>query len=316
MTHNIPRAVFWIILCLTASVIGRPFEKIRKDALTVGIQPGASPFGLIDSPEGKGIEYDIIASIASRLGLHFRIVRLGSLNEGESLLASDRIDVIISHVKASQQLRDHFLLSSPYYKTGLGTLTLKSNQSIFTVSDLNGHSVAITPESGAEALLTSFAPKAKPEMVHSIAEALSLLEKGNVEAVIHDNPILMAEQNKNSGLRLLDVNFTEDNYVLLCNRKSSSLMAALNIELTKLRTTTTQSPDQLSIICSRYKIPSTIKTICNNCNAIPTPPPPPVILPSSATSQSNDELLDSLLRQVQEMESTLLRLKKLQKQTR
>ena len=311
MTRSIPRAAFWLILCLTASIFGRPFEKIRKDALTVGIQPGASPFGLIDAPEGKGIEYDIISSIASRLGLHFRLVRLGSLNEGENLLASDRIDVIISHVKATPQLHERFLLSSSYYKTGLGTLTLKSNQSIFTISDLNNHAVAITPESGAETLLSSFAPKAKPEMVHSVAEALSLLEKGDVEAVIHDNPILMAEQSKNPGLRLLDVNFTEDNYVLLCNRKSSSLMAALNIELTKLRTATAQAPDPLSVICSRYKIPSTIKPICNNCNAPPTSSP--VTMTSSTTSKSNEELIDSLLRQVQEMEATLLRLKRVQK---
>lgn len=310
MIRAIPRASFGLMLCLAASVIGRPFEKIRKDALTVGIQPGASPFGLIDAPEGKGIEYDIISSIAARLGLHFRLVRLNSLNEGESLLASDKIDVIISHVKATKQLHERFLLSNSYYKTGLGTLTLKSNQSIFTISDLNGHAVAITPESGAEALLSSFAPKAKPEMVHSVSEALSLLEKGDVEAVIHDSPILMAEQSKNPGLRLLDVSFTEDNYVLLCNRKSSSLMAALNAELTKLRTATAQTPDQLSLICSRYKITSTIKPICNNCNAASSSASPAVLSSPAASLQSSDELIDSLLRQVQEMEATLRRLKK------
>lgn len=310
------RHILSLLLITGFHIHARPLAKVRKDALTVGIQTGTPPFGLNETSTDKGIEYELVAAIANRMGINFRIVKLASLNEGTEMLAGDRIDAIVSHVKPTPQLKERFLLSNPYYKTGLGVLTLKSNQTIFTISDLDNKSVAVTPESGAESLLSTYAPKAKMEMVRSVSDALSLLEKGDAEAIVHDSPILLAEQTRNQGLRLLDFSFTEDSYVALFNKSSAPLVAAFNAELQKLRTATAKSPDPLSAICAKYKIPSTLKPICDGCNA-PNPAPsagPTASAPknsrTTAPARSREEVIESLLKQIKELEGTVLELRK------
>ncbi len=296
----------------------RPLAKVRKDALTVGIQAGTPPFGLNETSADKGIEYDLVAAIAKQMGINFRIVKLASFNEGTEMLAGDKIDVIVSHVKPTPQLKERFLLSNPYYKTGLGVLTLKSNQSIFTISDLDNKSVAVTPESGAESLLSTYAPKAKMEMVRSVSDALSLLEKGDAEAIVHDSPILLAEQSRNQGLKLLDFSFTEDSYVALFAKSSGPLNAAFNAELQKLRTATAKSPDPLTVICTKYKIPSTLKPICDGCNNSPAPSSAASAKSiskathSAAPARSREEVIESMLKQIKELEGTVQELRKQQ----
>ena len=123
-------------LCSVSST-ARPLDKVRKDALTVGIRTDNPPFGYNETADRKGLEYDIIAAIADGMGIRFRVVKLASQNEGEDKLSADKVDLVIGSVKSTEELRDRFLVTGPYFRTGLGILVLKSNQSVYTLTDLN-----------------------------------------------------------------------------------------------------------------------------------------------------------------------------------
>jgi polar amino acid transport system substrate-binding protein len=294
------------ILVLCAGSGARPLDKIRKDALTVGMRTDNAPFGYQETADRKGLEYEMLSALAESLGLRFRVVKLVSQRDGEEKLQADKVDLVVGSVKSTEELRTKYQVTQPYFRTGLGILVLKSNQSVYTLSDLNGKPVAAIPESNADRLIDSFIPKAKLELVRTSGEGLSLLGKGDVEAFVHDRSVIQGEVSRNSALRLLDVSLTEDNYVMLLNRKSTGLMEALNSGLTRLRTVTptdTQSP--LAALCGRYGLTLTIKPVRG---AAEEAPPPPIASSSTtptpaAHTETSEQRIVALERRLQKLEA-------------
>jgi len=292
-------------LCAVPSV-SRPLDKVRKDALTVGIGTDNPPFGYNETADKKGLEYDLVAALADQMGVRFRVVKLGSQREGEEKLLADRVDIVIGSVKSTEDLRQRFLVTIPYFRTGLGIMVLKSNQSVYTLSDLNGRPVAATPESNADKLIENFIPKAKLELVRTTADGLTLLTSGEVDAFVNDRSTLQAESARNSALRLLDVSLTEDNYAILVNKKSGTLLDALNAELNNMRTPSSgDSQCPLALLCAKYKLGFTVGPV--------TRPGTPKIaaLPASRTEASRgapqdvETRLDEVERQLREIQANL-----------
>lgn len=252
-----------IVLSIGASVVmARPLDKVRKDALTVGIRVGNPPFGYNETGDRKGLEYDLAAAIAEGLGCRFRVVTIPSQRDGEEMLQTDKVDLVLGSIKATPEIKERFYTSNPYFRTGLGIMVMRSNQSIFTLTDLNDRYVAATPETNADKLIESFLPKAKLEVVRNTADGLGMLQKGDVEAMVHDRSMLQTEAGRNAAFRLLDVSLTEDNYVMLVNKRSSNLLDAVNGELNRLRTIPSpEAVSPLAAICARYKLGATIKPI-------------------------------------------------------
>jgi ABC-type amino acid transport substrate-binding protein len=298
-------------LC-AVSTVARPLDKVRKDALTVGIRTDNPPFGYNETADRKGLEYDLVAAIADGMGIRFRVVKLASQHEGEDKLLADKVDLVIGSVKSTEDLRERFLVTGPYFRTGLGILVLKSNQSVYTLTDLNGRPVAATPESNADKLIDNFIPKAKLELVRTTPEGLSMLEKGDVDAFVHDRSILQAESARNSALRLLDVSLTEDNYAILVNKKSNQLLDALNAELDRMRTPPAgggQSP--LAALCARYKLGFTVKALPKSAAPGAGVAQAPATAPRSQSSSGtgSDDLerrLQNVERKLQEIQASLV----------
>lgn len=251
-----------MLLAASTLVSARPLDKVKKDALTVGIRVGNPPFGYNEIGDRKGLEYDLAAAIAEGLGCRFRVVTIPSQRDGEDKLLADKVDLVLGSIKATSEIKERFYTSNPYFRTGLGIMVMRSNQSVFTLTDLNDRYVAATPESNADKLIESFLPKAKLEVVRTTADGLGMLQKGDVEALVHDRSVLQTEAARNSSLRLLDVSLTEDNYVILVNKKSSNLLDAVNAEINRLRTIPTpEAVSPLAAICAQYKLGATIKPI-------------------------------------------------------
>ena len=294
------------LLLLSASVHSRSLDKIRKDALVVGIRSGDLPFGYSAVSGKEGLEHDLAAALSQGLGVRFQVVEVSSQKEGEEKLLADKIDVLLGRIKAVPGLRERFSVTSPYFRSGLGILALKSNRSIFTLSDLDGRPVAATSGNDADRLIDDFVPKAKLELVRTSQEGLSLLRSGMVEAFIHDRSALQAEAAKDQALRVLDVTLTEDDYVILVGKRYASLQAALNGQMERLRTIPSpEAQSGLSALCARYKLDPGIKAIVARAATAPTPSPS--VAASSAGAATGDlaRRLEAIERDLRGIQQTL-----------
>ncbi|HXP90900.1 MAG TPA: transporter substrate-binding domain-containing protein [Fibrobacteria bacterium] len=306
MLRSLPSAFLAVAIC-SISVAARPLDKVAKDALTVGIGTDNPPFGYNETADRKGLEYDLVAALAEGMGVHFRVVKLGSQREGEEKLLADRVDIVIGSVKSTEDLRDRFLTTVPYFRTGLGIMVLKSNQSVYTLSDLNGRPVAATPESNADKLIENFIPKAKLELVRTTTDGLTLLGTGEVDAFVNDRSTLQAESARNPAMRILDVSLTADNYVILVNKKSGTLLDALNSELNRMRTP--PSPDSqcpLALLCAKYKLGFTVTAANRPGSAgVAVAPVSPRATATRDAPQDVESRLEAVERQLKEVQANL-----------
>lgn len=286
----------------------RPLAKIRKEGLTVAVRPGPLPFGAASGPQ-RGLDVDLITALAEGMGVRYRITEIASFPEAQTLLAADKIDLIIGGVRSTPELKASNLVTAPYYKSGLGILALRSNRELYTLSDLDGRPVAATPESGADKLLESFLPKTRLELVRSLQEGLDLLQKGEVDAVVGDQATLGQIQQKTPAFRLLDVSLTQDEFVLLANRNSATLVDALNEQLRALRTVrSTVDASDLATLCARYNLPETVGKIVKAGAAPPkqaSPPPPPADPKSPSDQATLEARVRALELAVQELREKL-----------
>lgn len=266
---KICRILFAALLFVVSisEVSARSLEEIQKDALTVAVRRANFPFGIINKDEQlSGVEFDLISEIVNRLGVqtHLFLDYVDSLEEAEKKLQANEIDMIISTVKISKSLQDRFAVSEPYYQTGLSLLTLKENTEIYSLTSLNGKYVATTLESGAEKLLVRYVPMAKLEVVKNHEDAINLLKNDDVDAVINDKVLLIYSANNDSSFRVSDLLLTEDNYVVVVNKKSKDLLSAINKAINEMRTKRTRSDvSPLEQIFSKYGLQSTISPILN-----------------------------------------------------
>ncbi|HNY29358.1 MAG TPA: transporter substrate-binding domain-containing protein [Fibrobacteria bacterium] len=313
-------------LVLVGMASARSWEKCRT--LVVGFRTDNPPFGYnrLDT-QRPGIEYELISSIAKFHNRTFTVREVTSQREGEDLLERDQIDLLIGSVKSTPELRQRFNASTPYFRTGLGIIVLRSNQNVFTLGDLNGKAVAATPESNADKLIENFIPQAKLEIVRTSADGLGMLQRNEVEGMVHDRSTLQSEVARNPSLRLLDVSLSEDNYVIAINRtRSPQVLENINAALSKLTEARGTDVPAISAIFTKYRLGYAVRT--GNTTTVrpggsgPTPPNPPpggntaggstVSSTGSGSTGSNNGLEDRVRRletQVQDLQRALIDLR-------
>jgi ABC-type amino acid transport substrate-binding protein len=268
------RRILFGVLVLVGTLSARSWERCRT--LVVGFRTDNRPFGYnrLDA-QRPGIEYELISAIARHHNRTFTVREVASQREGEELLDRDQIDLLIGSVKSTPELRQRFNATSPYFRTGLGIIVLRSNQNVFTLGDLNGRPVAATPESNADRLIENFIPQAKLEIVRTSADGLAMLQRNEAEGMVHDRSTLQSEVARNPSLRLLDVSLSEDNYVIAVNRRSAQVLENINAALTKLTEAKGTEVPAIAAIFTRYNLGYTVRQGGVTAGGAVRPNPPP-----------------------------------------
>ena len=314
------RRILWALALCALSVGARNWDRCKP--LVVGFRTDNPPFGYnkLDA-QRPGIEYDLVAAIARYHNRSFTVREISSQREGEDLLDRDQIDLLIGSIKNTPELRGRFNTSTPYFRTGLGIVVLRANQNVFTLGDLNGKGVAATSASNAANLIETFIPQAKLEIASSSSEGLAMLQRGEVEGMVHDRSTLQSEVSRNSSLRLLDVNLSEDNYVIATNKtRSTGVLENVNTALAKVMEARGSEVSQLAGILAKYKLGYTVRTPGPTPNPNPNPRPNPTPAPNPnpngntasppPTGGALDERVRILEAQVQELQRTIQEIKR------
>jgi hypothetical protein len=193
---------------------GRSLASIRKDAFTVGV-----------SKSDTAAEYNFISEITKKMNFsRFRMVSFENANAGEALLLSGKIDVIIAKINYAPHLESKFLVSLPYAQTEIALALPTSNREIWTLNDLSGKTLAFLPQEASSEQIRSLLPNAKLIAARTLNEALSLIQRGEAEAIIANRKTLETE----STLRTLPNKLAENNTVALFNPGAKALRDAFN----------------------------------------------------------------------------------------
>ena len=193
-----------------------PLGLIEAGTLTICSEVPYEPFEYQDenSPTGySGFDMDLIAEIASRMGLEIKIVEseFDALASGASLEAGS-CDMAASAMTITPERQVHIDFSTPYYDS-TQSLLVKKDSGYETLADLAGKIIGVqmgtTGESYAEenlpegAITQSF--QGNPGMVLA-------LESNQVDALLQDLPVNERNVSLNPDFVIIEIYDTEEQY--------------------------------------------------------------------------------------------------------
>jgi ABC-type amino acid transport substrate-binding protein len=223
-------------------------DKIRKSGIiALGYIDGAAPFSYQDAggdPQGYSIDLcrAVADGIATQLGgkkLRTRWVKLTIQNRIEAVQRK-QVDVECSTTTwtlGRQQLVDFSLVT---FVDG-GSVLVKGEDKARRLADLGGRRIAVirgtTTEKALHASLARADVRAEVKTVGARAEGLELLRQGEVDGFASDRTTLIglaAKQTGGDAYRVLDEDFSIEQYALMLPRGDADFRLAVNRALARL----------------------------------------------------------------------------------
>lgn len=233
----------------------------RRGTLRVGLDASFPPFETIDA-NGQivGLDVDIARAVAADMGVEAEFINIAFDGLYDALLAR-RVDLIISGLPYDPRWTEDVAYTSNYFNAGQVLVTRADDQTIKSVEDLPGRTVAVEWGSQAEmearrlvqklAVNTSPSPPTPLPMGEgsiltllrqdSAAAALDVLLKGQADAAIVDAPSVLSllspsplqREGRGGGLKIVAY-LTDEWYAAAVHPQSRELLAAVNRTLARL----------------------------------------------------------------------------------
>ncbi|NJL44672.1 MAG: basic amino acid ABC transporter substrate-binding protein [Leptolyngbyaceae cyanobacterium SM2_3_12] len=183
------------------------------ETLIVSTEPAFPPFVyLTEDQELVGFDVDMITEIARRLDVqvYYAYIPFDGLF---ATLEAETADASVDAITITPKRDESIDFSRPYFKSGLAVAVRADDNRINSLQDLSGKKIAVKlGTTGAD--LASQVPNTQLVTFDSAEKALIDLEKGNVDAVIKDEPTTlgMIKMANIKNVRLLEDLLTEEYY--------------------------------------------------------------------------------------------------------
>lgn len=214
-------------------------EKIKdKGVIRVAGSTTGPPFSYINEKnENVGLMFDIAKKVGEGLGVKTEIqgMQFASLIPA---VEADKIDMISAGMIITEERKKIIDFTDPIYEYGEGLVVLKTDNKIKTIDDLKGKTVGVQQGTIYLEGLKEY-PEIKVQTYKSIADMVSELENGRVDAFFGDYPIIvhMIKENPNFKIKLVDGYKPKwtGQVGLGLPKGSDELKAAINKEIKKLK---------------------------------------------------------------------------------
>ncbi|HUZ40641.1 MAG TPA: ABC transporter substrate-binding protein [Acidimicrobiales bacterium] len=210
---------------------------IRKSGvLTIGSDLTVAPYDFISKGKVAGIDDTLCGEAAKTLGLKVRFINL-SFAGLITALEANKFDVICSGMYDTP-VRAAVVDFVPYIQTGISIVTATGNpDNIKSLTDLCGHTVAVTLGSAEQTLATSqvaLCPAGKTLTVSTFpeyADAIAAMEGGRAQALLGDDPTMAYDVKSVPSLEVVDSGINTVVNGIAVNRNDPQLAGALSAAL-------------------------------------------------------------------------------------
>ncbi len=246
------RLMFFVLLALSLPAAAQTLDKVRKSGvLTLGYIDGAAPFSFTDGngqPQGYSVELcnavaQGVAAQLKRQGLKVRWVKL-TIQDRIDAVRTGKVDLECSTTTwtlSRQQLVDFSLMT---FVDG-GSLLVRSDAELVQLADFGGKRIAVisgtTTERALREQLARRSVKAALVPIKTRDEGLALLREGQVDAFASDRTALIgvvvmsgAERGAGANYKLLDQDFSIEQYALMLKRGDHDFRLAVNRVLARV----------------------------------------------------------------------------------
>lgn len=232
--------VLMLTMALTFAACGGEEATTEGDnTLIMATNAEFPPYEYYEGGEIVGIDAEIGAAIADKLGMEFKIEDM----EFDSIIAavqSGKASIGMAGMTVTEE-REQSVNFTDSYATGVQVVIVAEGSEITTVDDLfeEGHNWKIGVQEGTTGDLYSsddFEAEglATIERYNKGADAVNSLLSGKIDCVIIDNQPAQAYVKANEGLVILDTEYTTEDYAICIAKDNEKLLEQVNTALKEL----------------------------------------------------------------------------------
>ncbi len=222
-----------------ASAEAGSFTTVEDGVLIMATNAYFPPYEYYEGEEVVGIDVEIAQAIADKLGLTLKVEDM----EFDSIITAvqgGKADMGLAGMTVTPDRQENVNFSDSY-ANGVQVVIVKEDSEIATPDDLaDGKKIGVqlgttgdtyasdTPENGGYG-------EENVEKYSKGADAVMALAQGKVDAVIIDNEPAKSFVESTEGLKILDTEYTNEDYAAAISKDNEALLNAVNGALTELK---------------------------------------------------------------------------------
>ena len=207
---------------------------VEAGKLIMSTNCGFPPYdGLDDNGQPVGIDMDIAAALADKLGLE---IQIDDMDFDAALLAvqNGKSDIVLAGVTVT----DERLLVMDFttsYATGIQSVVVNEGSEIKTVDDLAGKLIGVQRGTTSHIFCTDDFGEDSVVTYDNGLTAVQALMNGQIDCVVVDDAPAQAFKTANPSLQILDSKYAVEDYAIGVAKGNTALLDALNAALEELK---------------------------------------------------------------------------------
>jgi len=243
----------------------------QKGKIVIGVKYDQNGFGLknptnnkiegFDVEMGKLIAQGVYGGTKDGAESKIEFVETVSKNR-EAFIRDSKTDVVIATYTINDTRKTQIDFAGPYYVAHGDVMVKETDNTIKSVTDLNGKNVCAVQGSTYPASLKTKAPSANVTQLDKYSDCTDALKDNRVAALTTDNVILAGIVQANPGqFKLINANYTDEPYGIGIKKGDDTFRTWLN--------------DRIDALYKSGEWKTAYESTLGKIG-LPTPPPPPV----------------------------------------
>ena len=230
----------------TATGEAAELTTVNAGKLTMSTNAAFPPYEMTtDSGDFEGIDIDVAAAVAEKLGLELQI---DDMDFDAALLAAQngKSDMVMAGVTVTDE-RLKVMDFSDTYAEGIQSVIVPEDSDIASVDDLAGKTIGTQRGTTGYIYCTDDFGEDSVVAYDNGLTAVQALNNGQVDAVVIDNAPAKEFVAANTGLKILDTAYAQEDYAIGVAKGNTALLDAINGALKEL-----QADGTLQSIVDKY----------------------------------------------------------------
>ena len=205
---------------------------VTDGILTMGTNATFPPYEYYDGDEIVGIDAEIAAKLAEKLGMELEIVDM-DFSSIITAVQSGKIDVGVAGMTVTEERLQNVDFTTSY-ATGVQVVIVKEDSDIATVDDLDGKLIGVQEGTTGHIYCSDDYGEENVIAYNNGATAVQALQQGKVDCVVIDKQPALSFVEANEGLKILDTEYVVEDYAIAVSKDNTALKDALNAALEEM----------------------------------------------------------------------------------
>ena len=226
-------SVLMAIILVTTSFIACSSSAKNSNKLIMATNAEFPPYEYKENNEFVGIDIEIAKYICEKAGKELEVLDIAfdsiipSVNSGKA-------DMGLAGMTVTEDRKQNVDFSDTYM-TAVQAVILTENSPIKSIDDMRDKIIGVQTGTTGDMYCTDDYGDANIKRYNKIADGVQALKSGTIDCCVVDDEVAKNLISQNSGLKLLDTPYAEEEYAIAVKKGNTELLNMINEALNEMK---------------------------------------------------------------------------------